>query len=182
MATHCSVLAWRIPGTGEPGGLPSVGSHRVGHDWSDLAAVAAATKGSGPGRVLSAFPEGDSSGGGVAARPFPWGREAAGSSEPLREPGWCSGVLGTGSSRRSAPLSLGSSFFFFRYMVLTDVACHFRGSAVCSTAQLVRSSFVSRIRQVQPQGPTCRTLYRQRCRPPGADAWKGSVLTRASAI
>ena len=36
-----SVLAWRIPGTGEPGGLPSVGSHRVGHDWSDLAAAAA---------------------------------------------------------------------------------------------------------------------------------------------
>ena len=40
MATHSSVLAWRIPGTGEPGGLPSMGSHRVGHDWSDLAAVA----------------------------------------------------------------------------------------------------------------------------------------------
>ena len=40
MATHSSVLAWRIPGTGEPGGLPSVGSHRVGHDWSDLAAAA----------------------------------------------------------------------------------------------------------------------------------------------
>ena len=37
-----SVLAWRIPGTGEPGGLPSMGSHRVGHDWSDLAAAAAA--------------------------------------------------------------------------------------------------------------------------------------------
>ena len=32
MATHSSVLAWRIPGTGEPGGLPSVGLHRVGHD------------------------------------------------------------------------------------------------------------------------------------------------------
>jgi len=32
MATHSSVLAWRIPGTGEPGGLPSTGSHRVGHD------------------------------------------------------------------------------------------------------------------------------------------------------
>ena len=32
MATHCSVLAWRIPGTGKPGGLPSMGSHRVGHD------------------------------------------------------------------------------------------------------------------------------------------------------
>ena len=41
MATHSSVLAWRIPGTGEPGGLPSVGSYRVGHDWSDLAAAAA---------------------------------------------------------------------------------------------------------------------------------------------
>ena len=35
MATHSSVLAWRIPGTGEPGGLPSLGSHRVGHDGSD---------------------------------------------------------------------------------------------------------------------------------------------------
>ena len=32
MATHCSVLAWRIPGMGEPGGLPSMGSYRVGHD------------------------------------------------------------------------------------------------------------------------------------------------------
>ena len=42
MATHSSVLAWRIPGTGKPGGLPSVGSRRVGHDWSDLAAAAAA--------------------------------------------------------------------------------------------------------------------------------------------
>ena len=42
MATHSSVLAWRIPGTAEPGGLPSMGSHRVGHDWSDLAAAAAA--------------------------------------------------------------------------------------------------------------------------------------------
>ena len=41
MATHSSVLAWRIPGTGEPGGLPSMGSHRVGHDWSNLAAAAA---------------------------------------------------------------------------------------------------------------------------------------------
>ena len=37
MATHSSVLAWRIPRTGEPGGLLSVGLHRVGHDWSDLA-------------------------------------------------------------------------------------------------------------------------------------------------
>ena len=42
MAAHSSVLAWRIPGMVEPGGLPSLGSHRVGHDRSDLAAVAAA--------------------------------------------------------------------------------------------------------------------------------------------
>ena len=48
MATHSSVLAWRIPGTGEPGGLPSMGSHRVGHDWSDLAAAC----------TLSGFPDG----------------------------------------------------------------------------------------------------------------------------
>ena len=40
MATHSSVLAWRIPGTGELGGLPSMGSHRVGHDWSNLAEAA----------------------------------------------------------------------------------------------------------------------------------------------
>ena len=42
MATHSSILAWRIPGTGEPGGLQSMGSHRVGHDLSDLAPAAAA--------------------------------------------------------------------------------------------------------------------------------------------
>ena len=42
MATHSSVLALRIPGMGEPGGLPSVGSHRVRHDLRDLAAAAAA--------------------------------------------------------------------------------------------------------------------------------------------
>ena len=41
MATHSSVLAWRIPGMGKPRGLPSMGSHRVGHDGSDLAAAAA---------------------------------------------------------------------------------------------------------------------------------------------
>ena len=46
MATCSSVLAWRIPGTGEPGGLPSIGSHRVGHDWRNLAAAAAAAKNS----------------------------------------------------------------------------------------------------------------------------------------
>ena len=42
ITTHSSILAWRIPGTGEPGRLLSMGSHRVGHDWSNLAAAAAA--------------------------------------------------------------------------------------------------------------------------------------------
>ena len=61
MATHSSVLAWRIPGTGEPGGLPSMGSHRVRHDWHDLAAAAAccnkiAEKGAtSPARVIELF-------------------------------------------------------------------------------------------------------------------------------
>ena len=45
MATHSSVLAWRILGMGEPGGLLSMGLHRVRHDWSDLAAAAAADSG-----------------------------------------------------------------------------------------------------------------------------------------
>ena len=44
MATHSSVFAWRIPGKEEPGGLPSVGSHRVGHDWRNLAAAAQENK------------------------------------------------------------------------------------------------------------------------------------------
>ena len=50
MATHSSVLAWRIPGMEEPGGLPSMGSHRFGHDWSYLA-VAAALRTSSTRRV-----------------------------------------------------------------------------------------------------------------------------------
>ena len=49
MAAHSSVLAWRIPGTGEPGGLPSMGLHRVGHDGSDLAAAGHKTTKSGGG-------------------------------------------------------------------------------------------------------------------------------------
>ena len=54
MATCSSVLAWRIPGTGEPSGRPSMGSHRVGHDWSNLAAAAAEDK----NPVLSLYPHG----------------------------------------------------------------------------------------------------------------------------
>ena len=42
--THSSVLAWRVPGTGQSGGLLSIGSHRVGHDWSNLAAAVATIK------------------------------------------------------------------------------------------------------------------------------------------
>ena len=53
MATHSSILAWRIPGKGEPDGLLSMGSHQVGHDWSDLAAAAAAAWYWVRGRVYS---------------------------------------------------------------------------------------------------------------------------------
>ena len=52
MATHSSVLALRIPGMVEPGGLPSMGLHRVGHDWSDLAAAAVCHLGEGSGTPL----------------------------------------------------------------------------------------------------------------------------------
>ena len=55
MATHSSVLAWRIPGMGEPGGLPSMGSHKVGHDWSDLA-IAIAMGRSGCFAIRVRFP------------------------------------------------------------------------------------------------------------------------------
>ena len=56
MATNSSVLAWRIPGTGESGGLLSMGSHRVGHDWSDLAATAAAKELGAQGTNKFLFP------------------------------------------------------------------------------------------------------------------------------
>ena len=58
MATHSSTLAWKIPGTEEPGRLPSMGSHRVGHDWSDLAAAATADgkESSLQGRKLGSIP------------------------------------------------------------------------------------------------------------------------------
>ena len=54
MATRSSILAWRIPGIEEPSGLPSMGLHRVGHDWINLAAAAvAAMKGKGSHSVVS---------------------------------------------------------------------------------------------------------------------------------
>ena len=58
MATYSSVLAWRIPGTAEPGGLPSMGSHRVGHDWRDLAAAAAAATVSQTLQTVPTMPNG----------------------------------------------------------------------------------------------------------------------------
>ena len=64
MATHSSVLAWRIPGMVEPGGLPSMGSHRVGQDWSDLAAAGAAASVLGKERL----PEGE----GLSRVETPW--------------------------------------------------------------------------------------------------------------
>ena len=74
MATHSSVLAWRIPGTEEPGGLPSMGSHRVGHDWSDLAAAVllGAEKALAPHSVLL---PGKSHGCRSLVGCSPWGRE-----------------------------------------------------------------------------------------------------------
>ena len=59
MATHSSVLAWRIPGTGEPGGLPSMGSHRVRHD-KRLSSSSSSNSDQGSGKE-SAYNEGDSS-------------------------------------------------------------------------------------------------------------------------
>ena len=55
MATHSSVLAWRSPGRAESGGLPSMGSHRVGHDGSALAAAAAARRHVGHGSMRKVF-------------------------------------------------------------------------------------------------------------------------------
>ena len=56
MATHSGVLAWRIPGTGQPGGLPSLGLHRVGHDRGDLAAAAAVLGAEDPKRGQLSLP------------------------------------------------------------------------------------------------------------------------------
>ena len=62
MATHSSVLAWRIPGMGELDGLPSMGSHRVKHDWSDLAV---ATAGISPEKAMAPHSS-------TLARRIPW--------------------------------------------------------------------------------------------------------------
>ena len=78
MATHSSILAWRIPGTEEPVGLPSVGSHRVRNDWRDLAAAAAAyLDGEGNGTPLQ-----------YSCLEIPWTEEPSGL--------WSMGSLGVG--------------------------------------------------------------------------------------
>ena len=63
METHSGVLVWRIPGMGEPGGLSSMGSHRVGYDWSDLAAAAAAAADSENNAIIRIFSRGRGGGG-----------------------------------------------------------------------------------------------------------------------
>ena len=76
MATHSSVLAWRIPGMGEPGRLQSMGSHRVRHDWSDLAAAAAT--GLPVHHQLPEFTQ-------VCRWHHPYGRKWRGTKKPLDE-------------------------------------------------------------------------------------------------
>ena len=83
MATHSSVLAWRIPRTEEPGGLPSMGSHRVGHDWSDLAAAAWKVLGLGEKKEISS-----------ALEKLPGWLKVYASSRWGKENGWVSSSLG----------------------------------------------------------------------------------------
>ena len=86
MATHSSVLAWRIPGTGESGGLPSLGSHRVGHDWSDLTAAAAQPSISARRKQWHPTPvllPGKSHGWRSLVGCSPWGREESDMTERL---------------------------------------------------------------------------------------------------
>ena len=87
MATHSSVLAWRTPGTGEPGGLPYMESHRVGHDWSDCSSSGLAVKNLFAMQEMGSIPESGRSPGernGKATHPsilaweIPWTEEPGG--------------------------------------------------------------------------------------------------------
>ena len=75
MATHSSVLAWRIPGTGEPDGLPSMGSHRVRHEWNDLAHTSASWQ------PIPVFLPGESQGQGNLIGCHLWGRTESDTTE-----------------------------------------------------------------------------------------------------
>ena len=86
ISTHSGVLAWRIPGTGEPGGLPSMGSHRVGHDCSDLAAAAAAGSSRRRWHPTPGLLPGKSHGRRSLVGCSPWGREESDATERLHFP------------------------------------------------------------------------------------------------
>ena len=86
ISTHSGVLAWRIPGTGEPGGLPSMGSHRVGHDCSDLAAAAAAGSSRRRRHPTPGLLPGKSHGRRSLVGCSPWGREESDATERLHFP------------------------------------------------------------------------------------------------
>ena len=131
MATHSSILAWRILWTEEPGGLPSMGSHRAGHDWSDLAAAAAYSRCSTNGGFipilfswlpqLSRLPFTPTehrsalgnvhipqvtTGPGVRCKPSQWNHGGRTSSEPKGVDGEPSGTLPRESAWRVRPLLL----------------------------------------------------------------------------
>ena len=91
MATNSSILAWRIPWTEEPDGLPSMGLHRVGHDWSDLAAAAPLTL----CNPMDCSPPGSSLHGNLQARILEWVASpfSRGSSWP-RDQTWVSCIAG----------------------------------------------------------------------------------------
>ena len=99
MATRSNVFAWRIPGMGEPGGLPSVGSHRVGHNWSDLAAAAAAVKNppanAGDVRAPSSIPTSRRSPGGGHRRPL----QCSCLENPMDRGAWWATVHGAAQSQ-----------------------------------------------------------------------------------
>ena len=85
MATHSSFLAWRIPGTVEPDGLPSMGSHRVGHNWSNLAAAAAFTW-RRPRQPTPVLLPGKSHGWSSLVGCSPWGHKELATTERLHFP------------------------------------------------------------------------------------------------
>ena len=109
MATHSRVLAWRIPGMRKPGGLLSLGSHRVRHDWSDLVAAAAGNESTSNARDLGLIP-------GLGRS---WRRERL--PTPVFWPGEFHGLYSPWSHEESDTtewLSLHFTFLFFFYFLI----------------------------------------------------------------